>query len=217
MIKIQEKIVGSYHKTGTVLLQEIFTRYCKKTKEKINFFQNFFTVDVKFLKNKKSLAMIRHPYEIIVSGWRYHLKGTEEWLHRPFIKQKSYVENLKDIRNIEEQINFEIKFCSQKIIKSIYQDIKQKKETLFIKLENFWDIESKIELSDMICDHMNLNIDIFAPIAIKQSEKKHNSTNQNFCHTWPDLLTQKNIDLFNSLLPSDTFEVMGYPRNLLKM
>lgn len=216
MLKIEQKpVVGAYHKTGTVLLKEIFTEYCKKSGLRIVFEENFHKIKSEDLINKKSLAIIRHPYEIVVSGVRYHSKGTEKWLHgyRPMNDGKTYFEKINQIDNMEEKINFEAKFCSYKIIQSIYKDIQNKKQTLFIKLENFWTIESRIDVANQICEYMNLNIDILMPIILKKSQKKHNATNQSFCHTWPKILTQKNIEFIDSLIPKDTFKIFGYKKS----
>lgn len=212
MIKVNPNppFVGSYHKTGTTLFKEIFFAYCLKKGFQIIFFENFHKISDMDLFKNKGLAIIRHPYEIVVSGLRYHLQGKEKWVYKANQGKTSYFEELKSLQDFEQQVNFETQIVACKTINAIYKDIKNKKNTLFIKLEEFWDVESRKHVAKKICDHLDLDIDIFMPIVLKKSKEKHNSTNPNFCHTWPKLLTHKNLEFINRLIPKDTLEVLGY-------
>ena len=211
MIKTNKTpIVGSYHKTGTCLIKEIFQIYSKQAKEKVKFTNNFHSIKLKDLENRKSLAVIRHPYEIILSGVRYHSTGKEDWLHKKTKNKKSYFENLQSLESLEEKINFEANHIAKSTIWAIYEDVINKKETLFIKIENFWTNEERKKNAIKMANHLELNSKILIPIILETGSKKTNFTNPNFSYTWPNCMTDENIKFINEILPKDVFEVLGY-------
>jgi len=211
MIKIEKcPIVGSYHKTGTCLIKGIFEKYCEETGCEIQFTNNFHSLKQEDLKERKSLSIIRHPYEIIMSGARYHLSGKENWLHKKSKNKKSYFENITSLKSLEEQINYEANNVGKKTILSIYEDIKIKRDTLFIKLENFWATESIENLSKKISQHMNLDNEILSKIMKKLGSKKINFTNSNFNYTWEKHMTKNNLEYINKILPADVLSILGY-------
>ena len=67
-------IIGSYHKTGTYLLYNIFNELCNisKNKECIMFNSHFNEITDEQIKNNKCVIIIRNPYEVICSSMRYH-------------------------------------------------------------------------------------------------------------------------------------------------
>jgi uncharacterized protein YjgD (DUF1641 family) len=211
MIKIEKcPIIGSYHKTGTCLIKSIFEKYCEETGYEIQFTNNFHSLKQEDLKERKSLSIIRHPYEIIMSGTRYHLSGKEDWLHKKSKNKKSYFENITSLKSLEEQINYEASNVGKKTILAIYEDIKNKKNTLFVKLENFWANESIENLSKKISQHMNLDNEILSKIMKKLGSKKINFTNSNFNYTWEKHMTKNNLEYIKKILPADVFSILGY-------
>ena len=67
-------IIGSYHKTSSLLFSNIWNYYFKK---KCKNFNHFDRVSDNMIKNTKCVVIIRHPCEIIMSGVRRH-QITEE-------------------------------------------------------------------------------------------------------------------------------------------
>ena len=82
-------LIGTHHKSGTVLMKRIFTNFCDA--EGLTFFygnQNqlknnskVFHQDHSYFNTEslpsdfKGIHIIRHPLEIIVSGYRFHKKN----------------------------------------------------------------------------------------------------------------------------------------------
>jgi len=56
------------------LVKSIFEKCCEETGYEIQFTNNFHSLKQEDLKERKSLSIIRHPYEIIMSGTRYDKK-----------------------------------------------------------------------------------------------------------------------------------------------
>lgn len=143
-------IIGSYHKTGSVLFSKIWEDYFNhKTKDYIDY-NHFERVTNDMIKNTKCVVIIRHPYEIIMSGVRYHQITSEEWCN---IKEKtlnnlSYKEHIKSL-NFDDKIIFEMEEKSSfrennanHTINAIYNDIKNRNfnnNILFIKLEDLYE------------------------------------------------------------------------------
>ena len=63
-------IFGSYHKTGTLLLNNICKNYFQNNSKDYNFSEHFDRINDNVIKNTKCVVIIRHPYEIIMSGVR---------------------------------------------------------------------------------------------------------------------------------------------------
>ena len=82
-------IVGSYHKTGTVLIATIFEILHKLEKKQFDYkmYHHFNECKDEEIANNKCIVIIRNPYEMICSGVRYNVNSSEKWLH---IKQTCY-------------------------------------------------------------------------------------------------------------------------------
>ena len=79
-------IIGSYHKTGSTLFRNIWKYYDsinsnKAVNTSVNFHHNnhFNRVNNDLIKSNKCIVIIRNPYEIIMSGVRYHQITDEKW------------------------------------------------------------------------------------------------------------------------------------------
>lgn len=173
---------GAYHKTGSQLLRKILSYL------NINIcavWQNAFnhTPD-NVLRNKKSVMLIRHPYEIICSGARYHLKTGEAWVHyKRILKQMihccnknnnmsctsnniwkfspndkiTYQEKIKSL-NDDDKILFEMNNCAFWTINAIYNDIKNRNfnnNIYVMRLEDITDINKLPKICQEIEHHIN--------------------------------------------------------------
>ena len=100
-------IFGTHHKTGTFLAKKLFSRLCSKmnwcclfhvTRDSIhavtNGLQNepvnalghnqwIWNPNSLGLANYRFIHFYRHPYKKVISGYRYHADGTEEWTQKP--------------------------------------------------------------------------------------------------------------------------------------
>ena len=98
-------LVGTHHKTGTVLLQHILKDACRQLRWRCTFNHHphycaspedaiaanlqlcFLQHGIRFrLQSGASYRFIhgiRDPFEVVLSGYQDHLKTTESWAHRP--------------------------------------------------------------------------------------------------------------------------------------
>ena len=100
-------IFGTHHKTGTFLAKKLFARLCSKmnwcclfhvTRDSIHAvtagLQNepvnalghnqwIWNPNTLGIREYRFIHFYRHPYKKIISGYRYHADGTEEWTQKP--------------------------------------------------------------------------------------------------------------------------------------
>jgi len=92
-------IVSTYHKTGTNVIQKMFQNINKICPINYLFHSDLRRCYYDVLLKHKCIVVIRHPYEIIMSGVRYHSKCGEKNYNKPleFINNKTYREHLNDL------------------------------------------------------------------------------------------------------------------------
>lgn len=104
-------IFGTHHKTGTFLAKKLFSRICSKmnwcclfhvTRDSIHMLadalqnepvnalghnQWIWNPNDLDIANYRFVHFYRHPYKKVISGYRYHADGTEEWTQKPLTYQ----------------------------------------------------------------------------------------------------------------------------------
>ena len=104
-------IFGTHHKTGTFLAKKLFARLCSKmnwcclfhvTRDSIHAvtagLQNepvnavghnqwIWNPNDLDIANYRFIHFYRHPFKKVISGYRYHADGTEEWTQKPLTYQ----------------------------------------------------------------------------------------------------------------------------------
>lgn len=104
-------IFGTHHKTGTFLAKKLFSRICSKmnwcclfhvTRDSIHALagalqdepvnalghnQWIWNPNDLDIANYRFVHFYRHPYKKVISGYRYHADGTEEWTQKPLTYQ----------------------------------------------------------------------------------------------------------------------------------
>jgi len=209
-------IIGSYHKTGSVLFKAIWDNYSKD--KEIKHCNNFFRISDDEIKGTKCVVIIRHPMEIIMSGVRYHQTTTEKWCNIPDEKynNKTYKEYLKNLSE-DDKIIFEMDNIAYNTITNIYNDVKNRNfnnNILFIKIEDLYD-EKNIPI---ICEKIQKHLDSSIKIDINKLEKSfskclkisYHRTNTKNEYTYNKYFNSEHIEYFNKLFPEDTLEVLGY-------
>jgi len=200
-----------------VLFKNIWKSYFKAFKNiKYKFYNHFDRVTDEMIINNKCIVIIRHPYEIIMSGVRYHQITNEEWCN---IKNKekynglSYKEMIKNLDD-DDKIKFEMENCGYDTINAIYNDIKFRNfnnNVLFIKLEDLYN--KKIP---MICQKIylhcnsNININRLKICFLKKLHENFHRTNKRNSFTFNKNFKIKHFSNFKKLFPSDTIEVFSY-------
>ena len=208
-------IIGSYHKTGSTLWSFIWYNLLKNCN--INYIDSnhFNEIPSKLIDQVKSVVLIRNPYEIIMSGMRYHCNTDEEWynIKRYKFNNLSYKEYI-NLLSHEEKILFEMSESSYHTIMSIYNDIKYKNtnnQILFVQLEKLLNKEEQYIECKKICNHLNIiNLKQFQENLNENLKNKHKKTKDHNDFTYKTNFTNKHIFNFNKLFPEDLLEVMGY-------
>ena len=145
--------LSCYHKTGTVFLiklKKLLEIYDKKNTYKLDCWSKRANkINKKNNKNIKIIHLIRHPYEIIVSGFNYHKKCKESWCIdinsktgadgiKYSFDNMCYQDKLKSLE-MEAGINFEMHGRSYNTIIDLYNSkFFDCEYCLNIKMENLY-------------------------------------------------------------------------------
>lgn len=222
-------IIGTYHKTGTFLFREIWKTINKLLKLKINykFLLNFYMATDEEIKNNKCIILIRNPYEIICSGYRYHKIANETWLNKKPIQKcfifenkdygedKSYKDVINSFENEDDKIMFELRNAAYNTIYNIYNDIKNRNfnnNILIIKIEDLYNRNNIGTICKKIINHIGLNrrLDKFIKGFNKNLNKNFHRTNNKNTYTYPKLFKKHHYEEFNKLYPDDILDIMDY-------
>lgn len=140
MVQIAEPdrpiFVGTFHKTGTVLLRGIFEEvarrldltFCEpkevfwKTREFAHRdFDIFFDGGTRFLRHRKLFGLearavisIRDPRDVVIGSALYHARAPEKWLHVPSEKfaGRTYQQALNALESDHQRLVFEMDHSS---------------------------------------------------------------------------------------------------------
>lgn len=207
--------VVTEHKTGTVLVHNIFRQYKNQHKNiEIRLEQHLSDITIEDINKHKTIFFKRHPLEIIMSGMRYHQVCNEIWCTKP----GGYQERLKALKTDKEKIIFEMSGSSYRVINRIYSELinvngkLNNKNTLVLNLEEFWTEKSRNNMVQKIYNHLDKKISLFIlkQIIGKKVTKKFHRTNKNNCYTYQDYFDEELYKIFYDKFPKDVIEVLGY-------
>lgn len=160
--------VCSHHKTGTVLLKNIFTEFCKHTKftfkdithnEDTDQYLNNHILFDEHSKNSvasklNGIRIIRHPKDVIISGAKYHCISNESWLHKKN-DGVTYQEKINSFETFQEKLMFEMHHIGKHTINDMIHF--SHSNVMTIKYEDLIVDVNGVYLST-IAQHLNLNI-----------------------------------------------------------
>ena len=185
-------------------------------------FNHFERVSDALIKKTKCVVIIRHPYEIIMSGVRYHettsAVAEQKWLDskRSDLNGLSYRQHLQNL-SMDEKITFEMENKARRTINCIYNDIKNRNfnsNVLLIKLEDLYDKQNIPGICKNIEAHCKPSVSTQCNRLIKCFWKTlaipFQRTNKDNCYTFRKNFKKHHIRRFNELFPSDTLDVLGY-------
>ncbi len=210
-------IIGSYHKTGTVLFRNIFEKY-KESDNNFNYTFNmhFNSVSNNVIKKTKCLVIIRHPYEIIMSGVRYHQITNKKWCHIPRkdLNGKTYQSYIKSLTN-DKKILFEIQKCSGSNINRIYNDVKNRNfnnNIFFLKIEDLYIKENIPTICTKINDHFNnkINVNKLIQCFYFCLDKSYHRTHNINEYTFNKHFKKKHYAVIKKKFPNNLLEVLNY-------
>ena len=161
-------IFGTFHKTGTYILSETLRVYnllgSKSGSEpiKYRFFDSIDDAGSDLEKNN-STCLIRHPFEVIMSGMRYHQKCVEEqWLVEDILEcgngKETYQEKINSLNGLDGKILFEMIHCGQDTVSRMLKVAENYPQCLTVKLEDF--VSDPETVANSISSHMTLDSDI---------------------------------------------------------
>lgn len=168
----------------------------------------------------KGIHSIRDPRSLIYSATLYHLRGTEQWLHRPNKKfnEKSYFEMINSYSTLEDQVEFEMTNASFRTIKTMYRLFSDKR-FFHIKLE---DISFDPKMTSLKDSFKFCNIEpnkIYEWLEIASNHclwkmgKLPNHATTGMSDNWKGIFTVKLLKKYNELFNYIEKE-LGYISNL---
>lgn len=235
----QQALVGTFHKTGTVLIKSILrqfgllygTPFVDLANDGLPDIDTPWDVAVEHHSKFEeygldpaqfpSVVLIRDPRDIIVSSVKYHLSSSERWLH--VAKEKfgglTYQEKLNSLETNEERYLFELQQSAGRGIQGMIdlKDNPAHQETLFLKLEDLM-TDKTLSVYHQFFNHLGLN-PAFLPLALAVAYDRSifSAGFQKPAHitsgktgVWHDVLPQSVVEEFNRLYP-DAPAKLGYP------
>ncbi len=228
----QKLIIHScYHKVGTVWFRRILSTIAayyglnfqkSKPHELKNnteiFFDDHSLVDLSKMSNYVGSHMIRDPRDIIISGYFYHLRTNEKWVHekKKEYGNKSYQEYLKSL-SLENGILAEIKRTAPEIRQMAEWDYNNP-NFIEIKYENI--IANEKEYFEKIFLHYGFNrkaveksIEIANKFSIRNIDKKKSShIRSGKPGEWKKYFSKKHKEYFIELC-NDALIKLDYEQN----
>ncbi len=230
-------IVGTYHKTGTVLMSSIFkevakykdwkfyknTEFDPKVKTDIYFVRKS-NIDLeKIPPDCKGVHLIRNPYEVVVSGYRYHLITREKWCRIPKRERlggKTYQEYLNSL-SPDEGITFEMIHVAYSTINSMYRWDYADERFLNLRLEDF--LENFDKALEKTLRFLSFSeADVVALLQRCQKFKKgvavdkggHITNKSSKVYTYREYFKPHHYILFDRLFPGDLMQKLGYTKKM---
>lgn len=161
--------------------------------------------------NFRGVHVIRHPYEIIASGYRWHKK-----IDRPWVKAewKGTGKSYQELLHSKDGVAFEMQNVSRKVIMNIYNFPFSDTRFLTVKLEDF--LENYEPTIVRIAQHLAIQEEILL--------KTSTPFNLNTMSKYPKHVTRKKLDqpshialfephhydLFCKIFPPDLLSKLGY-------
>jgi len=167
----------------------------------------------------KGIHLTRNPYEVVVSGYRYHLKTREKWCQtskRKKLGGKTYKEYLNAL-SPDEGITFEMIHAAYNTIGNMYRWDYTDERFLNLQLEEFLeDFDRALEKVLRF-----LSFDEAAVLALLQQCQKfkkgvdtdkggHITNRSSEVYTYRKYFRPHHYRLFNLLFPDDIMQKLGY-------
>lgn len=155
-------LIGSYHKTGTVWLQRVFSDAAQRMgfdfiensrestgqKPKSGFYADHhcrFSDDI-IGANHVGFRMIRDPRDVVVSGAHYHMKSDETWLHEPLsaLGGKTYAEAINAQPDMQARYIFEAQQVANATTREMVADAERLPSLSTVRYED-WIVDETMQ------------------------------------------------------------------------
>ena len=155
-------LIGTYHKTGTVWMEQVFMHLCRRLaiaftgtnlrREPIEPTPGIYLDDhsafPESLLNAAHVGfrMIRDPRDVIISGAHYHARANEAWLHeiRTDGSGKSYQQILCGFDNLTDKLLFEMNNTAKATCREMVADKRRLADFLTVHYET-WMTDTSME------------------------------------------------------------------------
>lgn len=146
--------VGTFHKSGTVLMQDIWTQACRSlglvlwemhdhpesppAAWQVAFHYKSKFGDLPLRHPHRGMLVFRDPRDVIISGMHYHRKSPEPWLHKPDARFDglTYQQRLNSLATDTDRLLFEMEHQGRKTIKQMQRAMEAYPDFYHAKLEH---------------------------------------------------------------------------------
>lgn len=233
-------LVGTFHKTGTVLIKKILREFCYLSGSNFVDLANdglpeaekpwlvavehsskfeHYGLDPKLFP---TAVLIRDPRDMLVSATKYHREAKEPWLHvaRDEFGGSTYQEMINGLKNDEERLHFELKQNTGPRIERMLarKRSNEHRNTLFVHLEDLMN-DRKLSVYNSFFMHLGIN-PAFLPLALTIAYKNsvfspHFRSSKHITTgktgTWRSTLPSSVLEELHTLHPTAISE-LGYDR-----
>lgn len=230
--------VGTFHKTGTVLLGMILGEMHKNGFIKlwrsdwveeepdfcdINFhYHSEFMFGDRFTRLPDDAAIVisvRDPRDLLVSGTRYHCDSEESWLHIPQDKFNglTYQERINALPTWEDQLLFEMQHSSGNVIRRMLQVSYADPRVMRVRLEDLM-VDTTLEVFEAMFRHIGFKdscLDVALEFAQKQSlfsNPKSRHSRGGYPGEWQERIPAFVLREFDNRFPNAAVR-LGYEAN----
>lgn len=143
-------LVGTFHKTGTVLMRNILKtiseefglRFWEQGPEPPEGWDIRFHGGSAFRKElllpHRGVIVIRDPRDVIISAAHFHCRGREGWLHRPDPRfgGMTYQEKINSLQTDDDRYIFEMDHFSESVIRDMVARGRPRDNFLIVRFED---------------------------------------------------------------------------------
>lgn len=162
-------LVGTFHKTGTVLMRNILKaiseefglRFWEQGPEPPEGWDIRFHGGSNFRRElsypHRGIIIIRDPRDVVISAAHFHGRGREGWLHKPDDRfgGMTYLEKINSLPDDDERYIFEMDHFSRPVIREMLERGTDRPGFLIVKFEDLVTDVDLVEYRKMF-DHLQL-------------------------------------------------------------
>ncbi|MEL7279840.1 MAG: sulfotransferase domain-containing protein [Pseudomonadota bacterium] len=163
-----KRFIGTYHKTGTVLIDgialkliagDVIKTWRSESDEEPETWDlctaphahKHYEEMAEDRPDRRYVVVVRDPRDVIVSGAYYHMTSNEAWLHepRPHLNGDTYHDRINAEIDMQARFGFELKHAGGSTIRSMEALPEEKKNVLRLHFEDLVTDESLLPFSQM--------------------------------------------------------------------
>lgn len=228
----QKILVGTFHKTGTVLMRNILKsisedfglRFWEQGPEPADGWDIRFHGGSNFRHElsypHRGIIVIRDPRDVVISAAHFHCRGREGWLHKPDIRfgGMTYLDKMNSLPDDDERYIFEMDNFSGPVIREMVERGRARPGFLIVRFEDLVTDVDLVQYRKMF-EHLCLPPPMLArwlEVATRYSlfsgqVKPHLHVRSGRPAEWREKFTPRVHDAFRERF-GDAAELLGYDR-----